>query len=430
VILDIIKKLFPFDYSICGKGNDDSIKVFKKYLNFKIHEFESGQSLNGWRIPHSWILKKGIIYNSNREIIFNAKNKKFGVPVLSKSFKGKILIKNLKKKIFYSKHKEFTPFNWTNLYRKNFLDWGFCMNKGEFNKLKEKSYFIDLITKTKKSKMKVLEYTLKGKNKETIIINAHNCHPYQANDDISGCAVGIQLFKNLKKIKNRKFTYKLLIAPEIVGPLFWLKKIGNKKKYLKYCILLKSVGNNNNLKLQHSSDKNSQIDIVGLEELKKSKLDYKKGDFRKIYGNDEIVFDSPGYEINTISLTRFPFKEYHTDGDTPEKISEKKLQDILKLLHNIINNFEKQVRFKCNFDGVVSLSNKKFNLYKRAEAPGLDKGKYSSNLKKWNILMNNLPNLLNNYFSVEQISKIYKLPEKEVLKYCLKWKNKKLLKKF
>ena len=301
------------------------------------------------------------------------------------------------------------------------------MNKKEFNKLNEKTYFIDLITKTKKSKMKVLEYTLKGKNKETIIINAHNCHPFQANDDISGCAVGIQLFKNLQKIKNRKFTYKLLIAPEILGPLFWLKKIGTGKKYLKYCILLKSVGNNNNLKLQHSSDKNSQIDLVGLEELKKLNLDYKKGGFREIYGNDEIVFDSPGYRIKTISLTRFPFKEYHTDGDTPEKISEKKLQDVLKLLENIVNNFEKQVRFKCNFDGVISLSNKKFNLYKRAEAPGLDKGNYSSNLKKWNILMNNMPNLLNNYFSVKQISKIYKLPENEVLRYCLKWKNKKLL---
>ena len=138
------------------------------------------------------------------------------------------------------------------------------MNKVEFNKLKEKSYYIDLVTKTQKSKMKILEYTLKGKNKETIIINAHNCHPYQANDDISGCAVGIALFKKLEKIKNRKFTYKLLIAPELLGPLFWLNKIGNKKKDLKYCILLKSVGNNNVIKLQHSSDQNSQIDVVAL----------------------------------------------------------------------------------------------------------------------------------------------------------------------
>ena len=430
MILNIIKKLYPFEYSICGKGNDEAIKVFKKYLNFKIHNFESGKSLNGWTIPHSWSLKKGIILNQNKEIIFDAKKKNFGVPVLSKTFKGKILLKNLKKKIFYSKYKNFAPYNWTNLYRKNFIDWGFCMNKKELSKIREKYYFIDLVTKVEKSKMKVLEYTLKGRNKETIIINAHNCHPYQANDDISGCAVGIQLFKNLSKIKNRKFTYKLIIAPEILGPLFWLKKIGKQKKYLKYCILLKSIGNDNNLKLQHSSDQNSQIDIIGLEELNKLNINFKKGKFREIYGNDEIVFDAPGYNIKTISLTRFPFKEYHTDGDTPKRISEKKLQEILKLLQNIVNNFENHTRYKCNFDGVISLSNKKFNLYKRAEAPGIDKEKYSKILKRWNLLMNNLPNLLNNFYSVEQIAKIYNLPTNEVLKYCLKWKNKNLLKIF
>lgn len=301
------------------------------------------------------------------------------------------------------------------------------MSKSELKEFNEKSYFIDLVTKIKKSKMKVLEYTLEGKNKETIIINAHNCHPYQANDDISGCAVGIQLFKNLKKIKNRKFTYKLLIAPEILGPLFWLKKIGNSKKHLKYCILLKSIGNINSIKLQHSSDQYSQIDLLALEELKKLKFKFKKGGFREIYGNDETVFDSPGYGIKTISLTRFPFKSYHTDGDTPERISEKKLQEVLNLLQKIINNFEKQTRFKCNFNGVIQLSNKKYNLYKRAEAPGIDKNKYSSNLKKWNILMNNLPNLLQKFFSVEQISKKYNLPKNDVLKYCLKWEKKKLL---
>lgn len=428
MIKNIIKDLYPFNYSICGKGNDKAIRFFKKYLNFKVHNFKSGSTLNGWKIPYAWNLKKGLIYNSDRKIIFDAKKKLFGVPVLSKSFRGKVSKIYLKKRIFYSKFKNFTPFNWINLYRENFLDWGFCMNKNDLNKLKDKSYYVDIHTEFKKSQMKVLEYTLKGKNKETIIINAHNCHPYQANDDISGCAVGIQLFKNLQKIKKRKFTYKLIIAPEILGPLFWLKKIGIKKKYLKYCILLKSIGNNSYLKFQHSSDINSLIDVVSLEEMTKLNMKFKKGKFREIYGNDEIVFDSPGYDIKTVSFTRYPFKEYHTDHDTPNIIKEKKLKSILRLLENIVNNFEKQNRFKCNFKGVMSLSNKKFNLYKRAIAPGLDKKKYSVNLRNWNLLMNNLPNLLNNYFSAEQISKLYKLPKKEVLKYCLKWKRKNLLK--
>ena len=34
-IIDIVKDIFPFEYSVAGQGNDDSIKVFKKFLNFE-----------------------------------------------------------------------------------------------------------------------------------------------------------------------------------------------------------------------------------------------------------------------------------------------------------------------------------------------------------------------------------------------------------
>ena len=57
----------------------------------------------------------------------------------------------------------------------------------------------------------------KGKSKNTVIINAHNCHPFQANDDMSGCAVAILIFKELKKFKNLYYTYRLLISPELTG---------------------------------------------------------------------------------------------------------------------------------------------------------------------------------------------------------------------
>ena len=72
----------------------------------------------------------------------------------------------------------------------------------EFDKLNDKEYFIDIITKTRKSKMKVLEYTLKGKNKETIIFNAHNCHPFQANDIL--VVLSVLTFRNLQKLKIEK----------------------------------------------------------------------------------------------------------------------------------------------------------------------------------------------------------------------------------
>ena len=49
-IIGIIKKLYPFEYSIVGKGNNEAIKAFKKYLPFKIFSFNSDITFNGWKV--------------------------------------------------------------------------------------------------------------------------------------------------------------------------------------------------------------------------------------------------------------------------------------------------------------------------------------------------------------------------------------------
>ena len=432
-IYKIIKKLYPFDYSIVGKGNDLAIKEFKKLLPFKVHSFRSGLEHNGWKVPKEWILEKGLIKDEQKTIIFDARKKKFGVPHYSINYKGVINGKKLKNKILFSKkNKKATPYNWSGLYKfeKNF--WGFCMNQSEYLKIKNQDYFVDIKTITKKSKMKVLEYTLTGSSKDTIIINAHNCHPYQANDDISGCAVGIKLFQELKKIKKRKFTYTLLIAPELIGPVFWLKKNKKKLKNFRYALLLKSIGNDNAIKLQHSSDGNSEIDNLAIKYLKKSKEKYISGKYRTIYGNDEIIFDTPGCNIKTISLSRYPFKEYHTDLDTPEKISHKNLKKSFILLKNIVFDFEKKTRFKNLVKETVAMSNPKYNLYLKAYSPASiekKKVKYTNEMKRWNLLMNNLAHCIEKNMSLEEIANIYKLNFNQVSKYVQKWEEKKLIKK-
>ena len=163
--------------------------------------------------------------------------------------------------------------------------------------------------------------------------------------------------------------------------MFWLNKLKNESKIFKCCILLKSVGNDNFLKLQHSYQKNTTLDKIAKKLLKQKFKHYKIGGFREIYGNDETVFNSPGYDIPTISITRVPFKEYHTNFDTPKIISEKKLQEVKSYTLGIIKNMEKDRRdnkfYKVNFNGLISLSNKKYNLYLNAIAPGIDKKIYS-----------------------------------------------------
>ena len=84
-IKKIVEKLYPFDYSIAGKGNDLAIKEFKKFLPFKVYSFTTGKSINGWKIPHL-ILKKGII-KDGLKTIYDAKDKNFGVQFNQKFFR-------------------------------------------------------------------------------------------------------------------------------------------------------------------------------------------------------------------------------------------------------------------------------------------------------------------------------------------------------
>ena len=65
-IIDIVKKLYPFDYSVAGEGNDKAIKAFKNYLDFRIYNFKTNKNLNGWIIPRASKIFKGEIYENKQ----------------------------------------------------------------------------------------------------------------------------------------------------------------------------------------------------------------------------------------------------------------------------------------------------------------------------------------------------------------------------
>jgi aminopeptidase-like protein len=285
---------------------------------------------------------------------------------------------------------------------------------------------VDLLTEEFTGTMKVLDFLLPGDSKETILLNAHNCHPWQANDDLSGCAVAIHVLKELSKWPRRKFSYRVVIAPELIGTVHWLDQLDLQAQPISYAIMLKSIGNEQPLKLQHSFNGSTQLDKAALSILKNHFGSFESGSFRTIYGNDETVFDSPGFEIPSISLTRFPFPEYHTDADTPEILSEPALQQTGQIVLDIVRALENNLTLRFVARGLISLSHERYQLYRAAPAPSLDRVDYPENSRKWNLLMNCLPRELDGRLSAIDIAIKYDLPVLEVCKYLNQWKVKHL----
>jgi aminopeptidase-like protein len=230
----------------------------------------------------------------------------------------------------------------------------------------------------------------------------------------------------LAKRPSRRFSYRLVIAPELIGTVFWLDKLGETARQLRYTIMLKSVGNSRPLKLQESYTGDARIDHAAHYVFRSRFRQYDSGRFRTIYGNDETVFEAPGYEIPSISLTRFPFFGYHTDLDTPESLDEGALQDAIDTTLAIIDVMEKDISPRFLLKGLVSLSSPRYDLYRAAPAPGVDKEDYSAVNARWNLLMNCLPRELDGKTPLLDIAKRYELPLDEVYDYVTRWIEKSL----
>jgi aminopeptidase-like protein len=201
LLTDLVRELYPFNYSVTGSGNDLAITELKNQLDFEVSEWPSGSELNGWRIPDGHTVDSAELW-LGEELIYDGSQSALGVPAQSDSFQGELDLEELKPHLFSDPSQpDGIPAHWTRLYRPQDKFWGLCLPDRLKQSLKPGKYSVDLRTRFEPATMKVLSYVLPGESNKTWLFNAHNCHPFQANDDVSGMAVGIQLMHRLSEMK-------------------------------------------------------------------------------------------------------------------------------------------------------------------------------------------------------------------------------------
>ena len=234
-------------------------------------------------------------------------------------------------------------------------DWGFCIQHNRLKEFTKDIYRVLIDSKFEDGTLKVGDYTIAGETDETIVFVAHLCHPAMVNDDLAGVAVMIDIAKEIGKLNNH-YTYKFLILPETIGSVAYLSQNEDLIPKLKYGIFLEMLGNDNIHALQLTRNGNTRLDRIARFVMTKQTTNFREGPFRKIVGNDEMVFNGPGIDIPMISISRFPYPEYHTSDDNPGIISEENLIESKKLIMEIIDILDKDFIPMRNFKGPVFLS--------------------------------------------------------------------------
>lgn len=413
----LFKEITPLQRMINSDGLDETFKLLKKNIpELTIHKFRSGQKVEDWTVPKNWRVIKGFLKDKNNKILASINDDYLFVAPYSEPVKGWFTKSQISKHLMTRKDK---PNNYLlehrNAYDYNLKSWGITLPNKLWKKLKDEKYYLEIDVEFKNKSMKVAEFFIKGKTKKTVCLTAHIDE--LCNDDLSGCLAGIEFFRNLNKIKNLKYSYQLLLFPELFGPIFYLNKI--KKKLSNYygMINLETVGAGKNLCLKKSLNNNFILEKIMNLSLRNLKFKYKELNFFEGYLNDEKIFSWPTINIPSIALQRYPFAEYHTSSDNLDVINYDYMIDIIKILEKFVFILEND--FKPKYKNKFPPWLTKRNLYfDKKNRPDLNKNKFNNNLLYSIDGNNNLSDicLLNNLDFNEANQYLKKFIEQDLIK--------------
>ncbi|MCP3932286.1 MAG: DUF4910 domain-containing protein [Bacteroidetes bacterium] len=340
-MLDFIKNITPLPRMINSPGLDQTFELVQKELpEIIVHEYPAGMECEDWCVPKSWQVIEGVMRNKEGDTIASIDENLLFVAPYSEPIAGWFtkdeIVNHLRTRpdrpdAFALEHR--------NAYDYQLVDWGITLPHNRWVDLPDEKYHIKIEVEKKDKPMKVGELFLEGKRPEIICICAHIDE--LCNDDISGCALGIEIMRSLQSISNRQYCYQLLLVPEMFGTLFFAYNNPDVLKKTIFMFNLEAVGAGENLCIKKGLVENSTSERYLVHAINEIGKKFKKLSFFEGYENDERVYGWPTIGITGISLQRYPFPQYHTSDDTPDIINKEYMIEALNISDQFINILEK-----------------------------------------------------------------------------------------
>lgn len=336
----VIEDLFKFDRQLLGAGYDNGLKYLDHLIGLDILEFPTGVEVGTWTVPEEWTAREAWVKFKGEKII-DFSEEPLSLVVYSLPFKGTVSKEDLLKHFhFDSEAPMTTPYTFKFYDR----DWGFSVPKafikrktdeGLEDALEEGDYEVFIDTEFKPGVMKIGVHTIKGKSDREILLFAHLDHAYQANDNLSGVACLLDIKSKIKS----DHTIKLVFCPETIGSQAYVSTQDLSK--VDFVVAVDICGNANPILFQKAWNEEARVNRAFHCALQLNAKTYRKGPFRTCIGSDETPFNDPALGIPGVLLSTWPYPEYHTNEDTPEKINYEKIVETSGLIRKAIEIYEK-----------------------------------------------------------------------------------------
>lgn len=431
-ILGLTKDLCGHVTGVVAPGNGGFFARLEQELPLTLHRFRSGLTFNGWIVPRRWSVRRAEIRRGG-STVFDGLRHPLAVAVGSKSFQGTLDWEELRPHLVTSPQlPDAYLFHWQWQYRPWQKDWALCVPYRVFERLGPGTYDVDLVTGQEPGEMIVGESVHGGRSEDSVVFTAHTCHPCQANDDAAGVAVLVRLFQWLHH-RDTYYTYRLVLGPEHLGPVFYLhEKSRDEIQHLCAAVFLDMPGTPDTpLRIASTFLGNQGIDQAIRHAAAHYAASYCFVGWREGAGNDETVWEAPGYEIPCVEVSRarktlYPFAEYHTSLDTPDRLDAALVRECLEVLKRSVEILEGNATLRRRFSGLICLSNPVYDLYLERRDPAVEKN-LTDRDERWGRLLDSLLRYLDGSMTVLDIARRHHLPFDELLSYLKRFEDKGLL---
>ena len=401
--MQLLNKLFNIKKKLIG--NDEFVQFMKNEFSADIHRYKSGTGVYDWKIPKKWNVIRGLLKDSNGNIILDYNVNNLNILTYSKSYNGKVSRKELEEHLFY---KDELPdaIPWMHSYYSD--NWGFCLTKNMYNHLNDDYYYVDIETQFEDDFLNIAELKIDGKSDREVILTTYVCHPHQASDNVSGMYLLLKLYDILKN-ENLKYNYRFLFFPETIGSLTSLSQGLVKPDNVEYSLIATCVGFGDTINYKKTFDGNHSVDTI----IESVLNDFDNVNIREYWpdgGSDERQFSSPKVRIPTGTIMRSPYgeySEYHTSADNLDLISIEQMDEMVDIHKDVILSYENYPKYEiCHDGGEPFLS--KYNLYR--SLGGTHKNYDTESIRNWVLFLSDGNN------NIKDISKKSKFSEDEIRK--------------
>ena len=322
--MELMKALCPLPRNLVSDGYDAALEAIAGQIPLTIHAYTTGTKCWSWLVPEKWTCEEAYIEDLSGQRIIDTASQPLAVASYSCSIDRTVSREELLAHLHTHRlGAERVPY----VFYHHQTNWGFACSKRTAESLTDDQYRVTIRTKAERGTLRVGEYCLPGETECCFVLCAHLCHPYQANDGLSGVITAVEVMKELAAV-SRRHTFRLLILPETIGSVAWLSHSEEIIPGIRAGLFLDMTGLRQPPALQMSYAGNTSADMCMRSVHMAAEDGAWWAPYREVVGNDERQFNAPGVRIPMLSYSRAlpwtdehrPFEQYHSADDTVDLI--------------------------------------------------------------------------------------------------------------